>query len=217
MQTGATKGVDLEVKYGDVERILFSKFRGKVALLTATTDLQREDILQEVYKGLLVRNDGKCPFDPGVAKLGTYVHMVCRCILSNLITKHVTRSNRELLVDETELTGQAAPEWSRPALSAGSVLSRFDDYLSSRGDSEDLELARRAAPLMFQGYKKRELIRALSCKGKKVDEMVEYLQKAVRDWAALGETMVEEETQEVIERPDYLGDIGWFLEAIYQC
>jgi len=42
-----------------------------------------EDVLQEVFKGVLIRNQGNCPFDPAKASFGHYVHMVCRCVLSN--------------------------------------------------------------------------------------------------------------------------------------
>lgn len=42
-----------------------------------------EDVLQEVYKGLLVRNRGKCPFDPAKSSFGHYVWMVAECVIRN--------------------------------------------------------------------------------------------------------------------------------------
>jgi len=214
MSSEAPNGIDLQEKYLDVQRILFAKFGGLVNLLTTTTELQKEDILQEVYKGLLARNKGKCPFDSNKSRFGTYVHMVCRCILSNLVNKYVVRAKREIVTDNEILTRQARPLWSRPVLSESSVLKRFDEYLQSRGENEDLLRARQAAPLVFQGFHKRELIRALACKGETVDRTLSYLQKAVREWAALGADNSPHEEPSQTPLPD---NMGWFLEALCSC
>ena len=42
-----------------------------------------EDVLQEIYRGILARNVGKCPFDESKSSFGHYVHMVIGCILNN--------------------------------------------------------------------------------------------------------------------------------------
>jgi len=46
-----------------------------------------EDALQQVYLGLLVRNEGKCPFDPAVGALSTYLYWVVNGVTCNLIAR----------------------------------------------------------------------------------------------------------------------------------
>ena len=46
-----------------------------------------DDVLQEVYKGILIRNKGKCPFDEKKSAFSTYVVMVSRCVTINYINK----------------------------------------------------------------------------------------------------------------------------------
>lgn len=54
-----------------------------------------DDVLQEVYKGLMIRNQGECPFDPSKSSFGHYVHMVARCVVANYQRKEGTRRDRE--------------------------------------------------------------------------------------------------------------------------
>jgi len=72
-------GIDLSKYHRDVRRLFFAGFSRRVVFL----GYEPEDVLQEVYQGILVRNTGKCPFDPAKSSLGHYVHMVTGCILSN--------------------------------------------------------------------------------------------------------------------------------------
>lgn len=72
-------GIDLEVKHKDVERLMYSGY-GKVIHYNG---YNAEDVLQEIYRGILARNVGKCPFDEDKSSFGHYVHMVIGCILNN--------------------------------------------------------------------------------------------------------------------------------------
>jgi len=74
-----TKGIDLKIKSNDVKRLMFAGFGRSIQKY----GLDPEEVLQEVYKGLLIRNQGKCPWDPDKSSFGHYVHMVISCILSN--------------------------------------------------------------------------------------------------------------------------------------
>lgn len=76
-------GIDLNVFSEDIKKLFFSQFGSMVTKL----GFDPEDVLQEVYRGILVRNEGS-PFNPAKAKFSTYVVMVCRCVVSNYITKH---------------------------------------------------------------------------------------------------------------------------------
>tara|TARA_B110000503_G_C7113142_1_gene399104 strand:+ start:113 stop:964 length:852 start_codon:yes stop_codon:yes gene_type:complete len=72
-------GIDLSSKHMDIKRLMYSGF-GKVIHYNG---YDPDDVLQEIYRGILARNNGKCPFDKSKSSFGHYVHMVIGCILSN--------------------------------------------------------------------------------------------------------------------------------------
>lgn len=72
-------GIDLDRRGVEVRRLLYAGF----GMRMARAGYDPEDVLQEVYRGILVRNRGKCPFDVRKSSFGHYVHMVIECILSN--------------------------------------------------------------------------------------------------------------------------------------
>ena len=72
-------GIDLSSKHRDIKRLMYSGY-GKVIHYNG---YDPEDVLQEIYRGILARNNGKCPFDESKSSFGHYVHMVIGCILSN--------------------------------------------------------------------------------------------------------------------------------------
>lgn len=78
-----TLGVDLATRAHEVRKLLYKCFGRKMA----QKGFDPEEVLQEVYQGLLVRNAGKCPWDPRISSFGSYVCMVISCILSNYARK----------------------------------------------------------------------------------------------------------------------------------
>lgn len=72
-------GIDLSSKHRDIKRLMYSGY-GKVIHYNG---YDPDDVLQEIYRGILARNNGKCPFDESKSSFGHYVHMVIGCILSN--------------------------------------------------------------------------------------------------------------------------------------
>ena len=72
-------GIDLSSKHNDIKKLMYSGY-GKVIHYNG---YDPEDVLQEIYRGILARNNGKCPFDETKSSFGHYVHMVIGCILSN--------------------------------------------------------------------------------------------------------------------------------------
>jgi len=75
----AVVGIDLSSKHKDIKRLMYSGY-GKVIQYNG---YDPEDVLQEIYRGILARNNGKCPFDEKKSSFGHYVHMVIGCILNN--------------------------------------------------------------------------------------------------------------------------------------
>lgn len=75
----ALVGIDLQNRSKEVAKLLFAGFGRRIYQMGYDPD----DVLQEVYKGLLIRNRGKCPWTAAKSSFGHYVHMVCGCLLSN--------------------------------------------------------------------------------------------------------------------------------------
>ena len=73
------QGIDLSRRGVEVRRLLHAGF----GLWMSRAGYDPDDVLQEVYRGILVRNRGRCPFDVRRSSFGHYVHMVIGCVLSN--------------------------------------------------------------------------------------------------------------------------------------
>jgi len=83
-------GIDLAKRGHEVAKLLYAGFGSRMY----SSGYDPEDVLQEVYKGILTRNKGRSAFDARKSSFGHYVHMVCSCILSNYHRKvSRTRSN----------------------------------------------------------------------------------------------------------------------------
>jgi DNA-directed RNA polymerase specialized sigma24 family protein len=76
-------GIDVEKHSQDIKK-LFYKRQGKKL---SGSDIDLEDLLNEVYKGILIRNRGSCPFDPEKSAMSTYIVMVIDCITMNYVNK----------------------------------------------------------------------------------------------------------------------------------
>ena len=85
-------GIDLAARGHEVRKLFYAGFGRKVI----ARGYDPEEVLQEVYKGILVRNNGKCPFDPDKSSFGHYVHMVCAGRVANYHRKHSRRNRHEV-------------------------------------------------------------------------------------------------------------------------
>lgn len=84
-------GIDLEKKHDEVRK-LFLKHCSRMCV---ENRCDTEDVLQEVYKGILIRNSGSCPFNPKKSAFSTYIVMVAKCVTINYINKTNKKSERE--------------------------------------------------------------------------------------------------------------------------
>jgi hypothetical protein len=97
-----------------------------------------EEVLQEVYRGLLVRNKGKCPFDARKSSFGHYVHMVSECILNNYHRKQSRHREKEIKALDMP-RGSGSGSGSDRELTEEGVLDRVGS-LSSVESSSDLAI-----------------------------------------------------------------------------
>lgn len=92
-------GIDLEKRHLEVKK-LFLKHCAKMCL---DNKCDPEDVLQEVYKGILIRNNGTCPFDQTKSAFSTYIVMVSRCVTINYINKIKKKTEGEVYGIETTI------------------------------------------------------------------------------------------------------------------
>jgi len=72
-------GIDLQRRGHEVAKLLFAGFSSWMR----TSGYDPDDVLQDVYRKILVANQGTRPWDPEKSSFGHYVHMICRSALSN--------------------------------------------------------------------------------------------------------------------------------------
>ena len=84
-------GIDLENRSHEVAKLFYAGFARRVF----RSGYDPEDVLQDVYRGLLARNMGTCPWDIKKSSFGHYVHMVIGCILANYHRREIRRTSHE--------------------------------------------------------------------------------------------------------------------------
>jgi len=175
-------GIDLAERGHEVRKLLFKGFRG----LMFSRGYDPEDVLQEIYRGLLTRNAGKCPWDGRKSTFGFYVTMVCRCVLTNYHRKQSRRLDRQAMeLDEAMLDGQRVvdPSDSSDRLAQESLEKWLTDPKRG-GDTPDGRLAVEILPLVGAGYQRREIIEATGERETLVSRALAHLRKWSKEWAA---------------------------------
>ncbi len=183
-------GIDLVGRADEVASLLFSGFGSWIY----SSGYDAEDVLQEVYKGMLARNVGKCPWDASKSSFGHYVHMVCSGVVSNFHRKQKrTREIEQLGVKDMEggmtdvsAAGLPASEtsesWSAGLDSATLSLIKHIKIKSSGISETQLNLMVRVIPLLRDGHTKAEIADKLGASRPHVSKAVEAVQKYAHEW-----------------------------------
>lgn len=130
--------IDLSVYKSDVDRIFGRHFYGWVT----RHGYDPEDVLSEVYLGIMVRNRGSCPWTEGKGQArGTYIYQVIRCVVSNYHRKMTCPTKRG-----NEVLGVLGwgPDGQRAWVDAGSV-DVADGAMSPEDVAINLDAIRRYA------------------------------------------------------------------------
>jgi DNA-directed RNA polymerase specialized sigma24 family protein len=85
-------GIDLSKYYKEVHKIV----RAYVFSFCAASVSDSEDIIQEVFTGILIRNRGTCPYQYGKSSWSHYIIMVTKCVISNYVAR---QKRRESVID----------------------------------------------------------------------------------------------------------------------
>ena len=171
-------GIDLENRSHEVRKLLFAGFGKRIVAM----GYDPEDVLQDVYRGLLARNIGRCPWDARKASFGHYVHMVCSCILSNYHRRYDRINKREqpgamdwqdgarVLVD---VAASSLPKFKAEQshhIEREELIEELEERIIA--DVEEPYLALTALPHVLQGKGRREIARAIGEREGKVGEAI---------------------------------------------
>lgn len=193
--TGGTPlGIDLVNRAHEVAKLFYAGFGQRVYAV----GYDPEDVLQEVYKGLLTRNSGRCPWDARKSSFGHYVHMVCGCIVANYHRKMTRRravervgapgwdhgdltnvdvaSSASLLSNPLE--GQCAGQTGR--MEAQDLVSYL--HADPRAQTRDGQLALRLLPYVEEGYSRAEMAQVAQVSKSLVSRALTLIRTIASDW-----------------------------------
>lgn len=182
----STRGIDLVRRGHEVAKLFYAGF----ARSCVNYGYDPEDVLQEVYKGILIRNKGTCPFDASKSTFGHYVHLIIKCVLANYHRKwdRVTQSERLGIHDaDGDLVDVAAsavcPHESTEKAETSLLLDRMISYAvrNTQHKQTPETLTREIAEKMAMGYRKSDI--EAFYRGTYRPFMVEQAISAVKDAA----------------------------------
>lgn len=172
-------GIDLALRGHEVRKILYKCFGGKLR----AGGYDPEEVLAEVYKGLLIRNEGKCPWDPTKSSFGHYVYMVCNGVLGNYHQK-VQRRRRVIqtglrsfnedhptgTVDVGSANSMAVADKKTDRAMVRSVLTELVAFVAGILNYGQ-PFIRKVLTLLAHGHKRSAVCRVLECSVSKVNRV----------------------------------------------
>lgn len=183
-------GIDLVGRSHEVAKLLFAGFGNWI--YTAGYDPQ--EVLQEVYLGLAVRNQGKCPWTKSKSSFGHYVHMVCNGVLSNYHRKNKRiREHEQVGAYSYNAQGDfkeqdvASTQLPSPTTSEKSYLEErivVQDLLAYIPNDPHTHLAKQILPYIKDGYTRTDIARKLGLPRMRITEALAVLQHWAGRWAA---------------------------------
>lgn len=177
-------------KADEVRKLLWRGFAGKML----SQGYDPEDVLQEVYRGLLVRNKGKCPWDARKSTFGHYVYLVIGCVLTNYHRKQVRRIDKDAASlsmknkdgEEMADIGQFGSCKIHEGSELGDMLALDDlgKYLETLPDAgPEAVLGREILSLVASGHQRGEIVRETGKKPSLVSRALAWLRRQTALWA----------------------------------
>lgn len=181
-------GIDLSVKALDVRKLFYAGFSYKVIAM----GYDPEDVLQELYRGLIVRNNGKCPFDERKSSFGHYVHMVAGCIISNYRRKFSRIEKNEVVGVKDENGERQDVACSKLAKDAAAEDTEYEvqtlkDFLKSkvlercRKENMDVVRADVVVDMMFLGCKNKDIIESTGYSSNWVSKFLKFARGVMKE------------------------------------
>lgn len=183
---------DAKTRADEVRKLLWSGFAGKML----SQGYDPEDVLQEVYRGLLVRNRGRCPWDVRKSTFGHYVHLVVSCVLTNYHRKQVRRVDRNALSMDVQADGEdrgddgrfgSASIWTGSDVGERMALEGLAKYLSIANDgSVEGRLGLEVLHLVAAGHSRAEIAKLMAQKPSMISRALTWIRKKASEWAIAG-------------------------------
>ena len=190
-----SSGIDLAKRGHEVAKLLCKGFGVRIRQYGYEFD----DVLQEVYRKLLVSNQGRSPWDPAKSSFGHFVHMVCRSALWNYHRAHLRRLPYEQIglkgiqasglwgdVDAAESSRARTRPFGGNQHHPGEALQSLSLHLLHQATcSEDTDAACLAVdilPLVQDGYGRGEIAGLLGLKPLVVSRALAYMRKQACSW-----------------------------------
>lgn len=188
-------GIDLNKRGHEVKKILMAKFNGWMS----KEGYDPEDILQEVYAGIIRRNQGKCPYDSDKSSFGKYVFMVCHCVLANYHRKQKKRTDHEVLGMYTPSDSEGKDHTVDVSSSNSNQMSvegmgdsdkmarqRFYSYIKKHSDNKRLlENSIKVIPYVLDGYLKSEISKLMGWSPTKTGKVIDHVRAQARAWSSI--------------------------------
>jgi RNA polymerase sigma factor (sigma-70 family) len=194
--TTKSLGIDLAHKWGDIPKLLQTVCGAAIR----GNRYDFDDVLQEVYKGILSRNQGLSAYNPERASFARYVTLVCRSVFLNYHKKEQRRRRREWIgvtQDQGRLGSGRNRAVSAPLDTEEACLSQVGecvrdlaDFIAEREDAwrqdatlyQDARLAREVLPLVYQGMRRSEIARVTGISTPAIGRALAYLRRAAQAW-----------------------------------
>lgn len=161
-------GIDVDEKYYDIRRLFYNRYAKQIVAFGDDP----EDVLQEVYRGILIRNKGTCPYDPRKSAFSTYVMLVCHCIVSNHFKKNAPYFNNLKL---------QSPEEDEDTVSRIADVNgeSYDDNLIDQIGEMFTGDFRRVFDMLLDGYKPKEISIQMGQTVPEIKRKIDHIRKKV--------------------------------------
>ncbi len=173
-------GIDVSKKAKDIKNLVIAGFGRKI--FAGKYDVN--DVLQEVFKGILVRNKGKCPWDGAKSSFGHYVHMVAGCEIHNF---HRKQQKLPAVIDHSDLEvdiGQFGISEIEDVTPVDDSITSHDlcDFVVSK-HPKDTDLIRSVFPHVIAGCSANEISGRIHETPSRVSKAVKAIRSSSAEWA----------------------------------
>lgn len=178
------RGIDLAKRGHEVAKLVFKGYGKQIF----QEGLDSQDVLQEVYKGILIRNNGKGAFDPGRSSFSHYVYLVARCVLANLKRRDRKRTAHETpgvkvmrngVIQEGDL-GESPYLQVEPEIDF--MIGDVQTWLDKRKRNPHARMAIQVLPFLYKGCRRKEIAESLEVSPTHVSQAIKYLKENVPTW-----------------------------------
>lgn len=176
-QTVSNMGIDIVKKKKDIEKIFYAYY----AKRAVSEGLSVEDLLQEVFKGLLVRNKGKGAWNPSRGSFGSYVHMVSGSVYKNFRKKEIKRGMKEkgeIPKNYTESSTEDS-DYSNEAM----IMNDFKKWIKTKRGMSDSVIS--IVELLSSGKKKKEIAEELGINSTSLHKAIDGLKLKINEFLSM--------------------------------